>query len=86
MADEKGVPLSGACVNISSSRSLQDGVVTDSNGHFELWLPFPDATIGVHCDGYKYHIVQPADTVLTIRMQDNNLLKDIKVRPKLPRE
>ena len=80
--DEKNVPLSGACVNISSSRSLQDGVITDSNGHFELWLPFPDATIGVNCPGYKYHIVHPADTTLTIRMQDATLLKDVKVIPK----
>ena len=80
--DEKGAPLSGACVNISSSRSLQDGVMTDSNGHFELWLPFPDATIGVNCPGYKYHIVHPADTTLTIRMQDATLLKDVKVIPK----
>ena len=84
--DEKGIPLSGACVNISSSKSLQDGVMTDSNGHFELWLPFSDATIGVNCIGYRYHIVQPADTVLTVRMQDATQLKNVKVRPKLPRE
>lgn len=60
--------------------------MTDSNGHFELWLPFPDATIGVNCIGYRYHIVQPADTVLTVRMQDATQLKNVKVRPKLPRE
>ena len=56
--------------------------MTDNNGHFEHWLPFPDATIGVNCPGYKYHIVHPADTTLTIRMQDATLLKDVKVIPK----
>ncbi len=58
-------------------------VRTDSTGYFELWLPFPDASIEVGHIGYlTTRILHPADTTLTIRMKDATKLRVVKVLPK----
>lgn len=63
------------------------GAVTDSTGHFALWLPRTDVMLQAVRVGYiKVRITQPADTVFTIRMKSNVRIRDVKVIPKKERE
>ncbi len=78
VTDEKGEPLADASVYIGFVTPW-DAVVTDSQGHFDLWIPFRDATIRVHRMGYKPHVVHPTDSAFTIRMKDATNIKDVKV-------
>jgi len=59
------------------------GAVTDSTGHFLLWLPRGDIKLqAVHVGYVKVRIAQPADTVFTIRMRSAVRIRDVKVVPK----
>ena len=63
------------------------GAVTDSTGHFILWLPRTDVMLQAVRVGYlKVRMMQPADTVFTIRMKSNVRIKEVKVIPKKERE
>ena len=59
------------------------GAVTDSTGHFLLWLPRTDVMLQAVRVGYmKVRVTHPADTVFTIRMKSNVRIRDVKVIPK----
>ena len=83
--NEKDEPLTGATVfvgSIPTTETIQ--CRTDSTGHFELCLPYPNASIQVsHIDYGTVRLSHPADTALTIRMKDMTLLKDVKVLPRV---
>ena len=81
VTDENGEPLAGANVGIGFVTPW-DAVVTDSQGHFDLWMPFRDATIRVNYEGYQPKQIQPADSIITIRMKDATQLVEVKVMPK----
>ncbi len=81
VTDEKGEPLAEASVGIGFVTPW-DAVTTDSQGHFDLWMPFRDATIHVNHVGYIPKQIQPADTILNFRMKDATKIKDVKVIPK----
>jgi hypothetical protein len=81
VTDEKGKPLAEANVGIGFVTPW-DAVITDSQGHFDLWMPFRDATIRVNHLGYQPLQVQPTDTILTIRMKSSIELREPKVTPK----
>lgn len=78
VTDEKGEPLAEASVGIGFVTPW-DAVTTDSQGHFDLWMPFRDATIHVNHVGYIPKQIQPADTILNFRMKDATKIKDVKV-------
>ncbi|MCR4603989.1 MAG: carboxypeptidase-like regulatory domain-containing protein [Prevotella sp.] len=78
VTDEKGEPLSDANVGIGFVTPW-DAVTTDSQGHFNLWMPFHDAAICVNRMGYMPHVVHPSDTALTICMKDATKLRELKV-------
>ena len=79
---EKGEPLAAALVSISTHATPWDAVKTDSKGHFDMWIPFHDATIRVNHVGYIPIQTQPADTILNFRMKDATQIKEVKVIPK----
>ena len=83
--NEKDEPLTGATVfvgSIPTTETIQ--CRTDSTGHFELCLPYPNASIQVsHIDYGTVRLSYPADTALTIRMKDMTSLKDVKVLPRV---
>ena len=83
--NEKDEPLTGATVfvgSIPTTETIQ--CRTDSTGHFELCLPYPNASIQVsHIDYGTVRLSHPADTALTIRMKDMTSLKDVKVLPRV---
>lgn len=83
--NEKDEPLTGATVfvgSIPTTETIQGR--TDSTGHFELCLPYPNASIQVsHIDYGTVRLSHPADTTLTIRMKDMTSLKDVKVLPRV---
>lgn len=83
--NEKDEPLTGATVfvgSIPTTETIQGR--TDSTGHFELCLPYPNAPIQVsHIDYGTIRLSHPADTALTIRMKDMTSLKDVKVLPRV---
>jgi hypothetical protein len=83
--NEKDEPLTGATVFVGSrpnTETIQGR--TDSTGHFELCLPYPNASIQVsHIDYGTVRLSHPADTALTIRMKDMTSLKDAKVLPRV---
>lgn len=83
--NEKDEPLTGATVfvgSIPTTETIQGR--TDSTGHFELCLPYPNASIQVsHIDYGTVRLSHPADTALTIRMKDMTSLKDVKVLPRV---
>ena len=83
--NEKDEPLTGATVFVGSrpnTETIQGR--TDSTGHFELCLPYPNASIQVSHIGYEtVRLSHPADTTLTIRMKDTTSLKDVKVLPRV---
>ena len=81
VTDEKGKPLVEANVGIGFVTPW-DAVITDSQGHFDLWMPFRDTTIRVNHLGYQPQQVQPTDTILTIRMKSSIELREPKVTPK----
>ena len=81
VTDEKGEPLAEASVGIGFVTPW-DAVTTDSQGHFDLWMPFCDATIRVNHVGYIPQQIQPADTILNFRMKDATKIKEVKVIPK----
>ena len=81
VTDEKGEPLAEASVGIGFVTPW-DAVTTDSQGHFDLWMPFRDATIRVNHVGYIPQQIQPADTILNFRMKDATKIKEVKVIPK----
>jgi hypothetical protein len=81
VTDENGEPLAGANVGIGFVTPW-DAVITDSQGHFDLWMPFRDATIRVNYEGYQPKQIQPADSIITIRMKDATQLVEVKVMPK----
>ena len=81
VTDEKGKPLAEANVGIGFVTPW-DAVITDSQGHFDLWMPFRDATIRVNHLGYQPQQVQPTHTILTIRMKSSIELREPKVTPK----
>ena len=78
VTDEKGEPLAEASVGIGFVTPW-DAVTTDSQGHFDLWMPFRDATIHVNHVGYIPKQIQPADTILNFHMKDATKIKDVKV-------
>ena len=82
VTDEKDVPLTGALVSISTHATPWDAVKTDSKGHFELWIPFRDATVRVSHVGYITQQTHPADTSIIFRMRDATKLREVKVFPK----
>ena len=86
VTDEKGEPLAEASIGIGFVTPW-DAVTTDSLGHFDLWMPFRDATIRVTHVGYHtiLHTIQPADTILNFRMKDATKIKEVKVIPKKDR-
>ena len=79
VTDEKGEPLTEALVSISTHVTPWDATKTDSKGHFDMWIPFRDATIRVNHSGYKPIQTQPADTTLIFRMKDATKIKEVKV-------
>lgn len=83
--NEKDEPLTGATVfvgSIPTTETIQGR--TDSTGHFELCLPYPNASIQVsHIDYGTVRLSHPADTALTIRMKDTTSLKEVKVLPRV---
>lgn len=81
VTDEKGKPLAEANVGIGFVTPW-DAVITDSQGHFDLWMPFRDATIRVNHLDYQPQQVQPTDTILTIRMKSSIELREPKVTPR----
>ncbi len=81
VTDEKGEPLAETNVGIGFVTPW-DAITTDSNGHFDLWMPFRDATISVKHAGYIPKQIQPTDTSLVIRMKDATKLSEVKVLPK----
>ena len=81
VTDEKGEPLAEASVGIGFVTPW-DAVTTDSQGHFDLWMPFRDATIRVNHVGYIPQQIQPADTILNFRMKDATKIKEVMVIPK----
>lgn len=85
VVNEKDEPLTGATVfvgSIPTTETIQGR--TDSTGHFELCLPYPNASIQVsHIDYGTVRLSHPADTALTIRMKDMTSLKDVKVLPRV---
>ena len=78
VTNEKGEPLAEASVGIGFVTPW-DAVTTDSQGHFDLWMPFRDATIHVNHVGYIPKQIQPADTILNFHMKDATKIKDVKV-------
>jgi|GEM_PF-5483766 len=74
VADEKGAPLAEANVGIGFVTPW-DAITTDRNGHFDLWMPFRDATISVNHAGYITQQIQPTDTALVIHMKDATKLR-----------
>lgn len=82
VTDEKGEPLTGALVSISTHATPWDAAKTDSKGHFELWIPFRDATVRVSHVGYITQQTHPADTAIIFRMRDATKLREVKVFPK----
>ena len=84
VTDEKGEPLAEASVGIGFVTPW-DAVTTDSQGHFDLWMPFRDATIHVNHVGYIPKQIQPADTILNFHMKDATKIKEVKVIPKKDR-
>ena len=69
--DDNGKPVADALVYIESTMGTYDagGVRTDNKGHFALWLPYRNDQVRVRKPGYKdAYWIQPADTVLTIRL------------------
>lgn len=83
--NEKDEPLTGATVFVGSIPTTENiQCRTDSTGHFELCLPYPNASIQVsHIDYGTVRLSYPADTALTIRMKDMTSLKDVKVLPRV---
>lgn len=79
VTDEKGEPLAAALVSISTHATPWDAVKTDSKGHFELWIPFRDATIRVNHAGYISIQTQLADTALIFRMKDATKIREVPV-------
>ena len=83
--NEKDEPLTGATVFVGSrpnTETIQGR--TDSTGHFELCMPYHNASIQVsHIDYGTVRLSHPADTALTIRMKDMTPLKDVKVLPRV---
>ncbi|MBR2234532.1 MAG: hypothetical protein IJ892_05710 [Prevotella sp.] len=85
--NEQDEPLADVIVSMVGSAPAPETVQvrTDSMGHFELWLPFPDATIEVGHVGYlTTRLLHPADTTLTIRLKSATKLKELKVPAKKP--
>lgn len=82
--NEKDEPLTGAVVFVGYTPTPETGLVrTDSTGHFELCLPYPNASIQVSHIGYEtVRLSHPADTTLTIRMRNATKLREVKVLPK----
>ena len=81
VTDEKGEPLAEACIGIGFVTPW-DAITTDSNGHFDLWMPFRDAAIRVNHMGYVPHVVHPTDTALVIHMKDATKLREVNVPTK----
>lgn len=77
VTDEKGAPLAETNVGIGFVTPW-DAITTDSNGHFDLWMPFRDAAIRVNHAGYIPKLIQPTDTSLVIRMKDATKLSEVK--------
>ena len=80
--NEQDEPLADIIVSMVDYAPAPETVQvrTDSTGHFELWLPFPDAAIEVGHVGYlTTRILHPTDTTLTIHMKDATKLRDVKV-------
>lgn len=58
------------------------GAVTDSTGHFILWLPHKNIKLQAFRAGYVTSCInQPADTTLTIRLRPT-IFRDVNVTPK----
>jgi len=81
VTDEKGEPLAKANVGIGFVTPW-DAVTTDSQGHFDLWMPFRDAPIRVNRMGYMPHVVYPTDTAFVIQMKEATKLREVKVLTK----
>ena len=81
VTDEKGEPLAEASIGIGFVTPW-DAITTDSNGHFDLWMPFRDAAIRVNHMGYVPHVVHPTDTALVIHMKDATKLREVNVPTK----
>ncbi len=83
--NEQDEPLADVILSMVGNAPAPETVQvrTDSTGHFELWLPFPDATIEVGHVGYlTTRILHPADTTLTIRLKPATSIKEVKVPAK----
>lgn len=68
--DENGLPMPG--VEISPYGYINEGVKTDSTGHFELWLPYQDVEAIASKVGYRRYRIKPTDSAVTIRMKELN--------------
>ena len=76
VVNEQGQPLADARVSFGGFRSFgpEESTQTDADGRFSFWMPFRDAPLWVHCPDYKTVWVQPADSVMTIRMKAFSLI------------
>lgn len=79
--DETNEAIEYATINYIHKGKYKGFVVSDSLGHFVLWVPQFADTLKVKHVGYQDAIFQPADTTIVIRLKDKiikNMKRDIK--------
>ena len=79
--NELDEPMADAIVSVGNSTATETvQVKTDSTGHFELWLPFSNASIRIdHIGHVPVYLNQPSDTAIIVRMNPSTIIKDVKV-------
>jgi len=77
---EDGKPLADAWI---SCDAWNMGAATDSTGRFMMWAPRTITKLNAQRVGYRQiRNIQPADSIIIIRMKDATKLREVKVQPK----
>ena len=75
--DETNKAIEYAMINYIHKGKYKGFVVSDSLGHFVLWVPQSADTLKATRVGYQDALFQPADTTIVIHLKDK-FIKDLK--------